>query len=67
MNPHTFDPTLHTGPLPSPCISVCQMNRLTGLCEGCWRTIDEIVDWSVASEAEKLQIWTAIGSRSHPP
>ena len=29
--------------VPSPCISVCQMNPATGLCSGCYRTVDEIV------------------------
>ena len=67
MNLKNFDPAQHTGPLPSPCISLCEMNRDTGLCKGCWRNIDEIMDWSVASEAEKLQIWTAIRQRRAAP
>ncbi len=29
----------------SPCIGVCAMNETTGLCEGCFRTIDEIREW----------------------
>ena len=30
----------------SPCINLCRMHAPTGLCEGCLRTIDEIVRWS---------------------
>ena len=63
MDVKKFDPVTHRGPLPSPCISVCQMHPRTGFCIGCFRTMDEISDWSVASESQKLQIWTAIGNR----
>lgn len=63
MHPANFNPSDHVGPLPSPCISLCQMNPTSGLCNGCWRTIDEITNWSVASEAKKMQIWIAISQR----
>jgi len=29
----------------SPCIAVCVMNTETGLCKGCYRTLDEIENW----------------------
>lgn len=58
-----FDPEAHAGPLPSPCINVCQMDASSGLCEGCWRTIAEIVAWGTASEAEKRAIWLEIKRR----
>jgi uncharacterized protein len=29
----------------SPCIGVCSMDDLTGLCQGCYRTLTEIQDW----------------------
>lgn len=61
--PHTFDPLTHQGKLPSPCISLCVMTPSTGLCEGCHRTIDEIVGWSSASETAKRAIWLAIIER----
>ena len=63
MNPANFNPIEHVGPLPSPCISLCQMNPVNGLCIGCWRTIDEITNWSVASESKKMQVWLAISQR----
>jgi predicted Fe-S protein YdhL (DUF1289 family) len=58
-----FDPRLHAGALPSPCISICTMNSQTGLCDGCLRTIDEIAQWSSASEEVKLAIWLDIKRR----
>ena len=35
------------GPVPSPCISVCRMDAVTGWCEGCFRTLDEIAGWGM--------------------
>lgn len=29
----------------SPCIGVCAIDDLSGLCAGCYRTIDEIQGW----------------------
>jgi uncharacterized protein len=29
----------------SPCIGVCSMDDLTGVCLGCYRTIEEIQGW----------------------
>ncbi|WP_457306584.1 YbaK/EbsC family protein [Polaromonas sp. P5_E6] len=49
--------------VPSPCISVCRMNSTSGLCEGCFRTRDEIAQWSGADDTAKRHIWTSIGQR----
>lgn len=50
-------------PVPSPCISLCQMVAATGLCEGCLRTIDEIVAWGTADDAYKRGVWAEIRRR----
>ena len=50
-------------PVPSPCIDVCKMSPVTGLCEGCLRTIDEIVAWRHADDAYKRTVWAAIRRR----
>lgn len=59
-------------PVPTPCISICKMDRALGtaaeraaggLCVGCLRTIDEIVDWGKASDDEKRAIVAAIDGR----
>jgi prolyl-tRNA editing enzyme YbaK/EbsC (Cys-tRNA(Pro) deacylase)/predicted Fe-S protein YdhL (DUF1289 family) len=49
--------------VPSPCISVCRMNEVTGLCEGCLRTLDEIRQWANADDSAKRTIWTRIEQR----
>ena len=58
-----FDPNAHQGPLPSPCVNICKMDEQSGLCQGCWRTIDEIVAWSSASEDTKHAVWLRIKQR----
>lgn len=49
--------------VPSPCISVCQMEEATGLCLGCRRTIDEIRDWIILTPDEKRAVLARIAQR----
>ncbi|MGH8846809.1 MAG: YbaK/EbsC family protein [Polaromonas sp.] len=49
--------------VPSPCISVCRMSATTGLCEGCFRTRDEIAAWSSADDDSKRGLWRVIEQR----
>lgn len=53
-----------TDALPSPCISLCQMDDQSGLCLGCFRDIDEICRWSAMGEAEKRRVWSMIEQRA---
>lgn len=53
---------INSGP-PSPCISVCQMDPLTGFCIGCTRTIDEIRDWIISTPDERNAILKKIAER----
>ncbi len=41
---------------PSPCTSLCVLDRSTGWCEGCGRTLDEIARWSSMTAAEKWSL-----------
>ncbi|QGZ40479.1 hypothetical protein IP92_03352 [Pseudoduganella flava] len=50
-------------PVPSPCVSLCKMNRDTGYCEGCLRTIDEIVAWANADDDYKRAVWAQLRVR----
>ena len=49
--------------VPSPCISVCQMEEATGLCLGCRRTVDEIRDWIILTPDEKRAVLARIADR----
>ncbi|HMA07158.1 MAG TPA: DUF1289 domain-containing protein [Ramlibacter sp.] len=53
--------------VPSPCISVCKVDPVTQLCEGCFRTLDEIADWSRMADERKREVWRRIGERALPP
>jgi len=56
MNPQRND-------LQSPCVNVCQMNPFTGLCRGCFRTLDEIAGWLDFSVSEKLEVFKHLDER----
>jgi hypothetical protein len=49
--------------LPSPCISICKLNKSTGFCDGCFRTEDEIALWSSMSEEDKLNMLNILRQR----
>ena len=58
----------HVDPeVPSPCISVCQMNPATDLCSGCYRTVEEIASWSRLDDPQRLAVWERIEERQQPP
>jgi len=56
------------GVVPSPCIDVCRIDEVCGLCMGCWRSLDEIADWSAMDARAKLAVWDSLAKRriDHP-
>lgn len=48
---------------PSPCTRVCVLDEHTGLCRGCYRTLDEIAGWSGFSADEKRAILWNLDAR----
>jgi hypothetical protein len=59
-----LDPPKAGHPVGSPCISVCRMDQSTGWCEGCLRSIDEIVAWGRYTPQERLQVWRDLNRRA---
>jgi predicted Fe-S protein YdhL (DUF1289 family) len=49
--------------VPSPCIGICSIDLDTDLCNGCFRTMDEISNWFDASVQEKQKILESIAAR----
>jgi predicted Fe-S protein YdhL (DUF1289 family) len=47
----------------SPCVKVCVIDKASGLCGGCGRTLDEIARWGGMSEAERAHIMAALPQR----
>jgi predicted Fe-S protein YdhL (DUF1289 family) len=60
---HAVLPPEQQTPVPSPCISMCKMAPATGLCEGCMRTIEEIIGWSGQGDDYKRAVWAEIRRR----
>ncbi len=55
--------------IPSPCVNVCRMDTGSGLCEGCFRTIEDIREWGRSDDAAKKVMWSQITERlrqTHP-
>lgn len=59
----TVLPSAWSSPVPSPCVSLCKMNRDSGLCEGCLRTLDEIIAWGKADDDFKRTVWAQLPRR----
>jgi hypothetical protein len=47
----------------SPCNKVCVMNEATGLCRGCYRTLDEIACWGTMSDKERSAVLAELPAR----
>ncbi len=50
--------------VPSPCVSVCQMDSATGWCAGCLRTLDEIAVWARLAEGPRRAVWQGLSARA---
>jgi len=49
--------------LPSPCISVCQLDPVSGQCIGCFRTGAEIAAWRSMTPGDQRELLDAIRDR----
>ena len=47
----------------SPCIGVCSMDDLSGLCQGCYRTLDEIQQWWDFDNTQKQAVVDSASAR----
>ena len=47
----------------SPCVNVCVIDRATGWCKGCGRTLGEIAGWGMASPVEKQAVLARLPGR----
>ena len=49
--------------LPSPCISICKLNKSTGFCDGCFRTINEISQWPSMTDVDRMSLLETLRQR----
>jgi hypothetical protein len=47
----------------SPCNNVCTIDRPTGLCAGCYRTLEEIAGWTDLSAEQKRAVLAVLVAR----
>jgi hypothetical protein len=47
----------------SPCVGVCQIDRETRFCLGCWRTIEEIAHWARYGDPQRLEVLERLRER----
>ncbi len=47
----------------TPCIKLCIIDPPSGLCQGCGRTVTEIQQWSVITEASRLAVMATLPQR----
>jgi predicted Fe-S protein YdhL (DUF1289 family) len=47
----------------SPCIGVCRIDPISGWCEGCARSLDEIAIWPSANDDQRSEILARIATR----
>ncbi len=48
----------------SPCVQVCVIHPDARICTGCYRTIEEIADWSRMTSSERRAIIAALPDRA---
>lgn len=47
----------------SPCVNVCQMDPVRGVCLGCCRTLDEIARWGGMDHSQQARLLAELPER----
>ncbi len=49
--------------VPSPCVKICVLDPVTRMCQGCYRTIDEVAEWVEYTPEEKRAVLERVERR----
>jgi predicted Fe-S protein YdhL (DUF1289 family) len=52
-----------TSSMMTPCIDVCSLHPVAGLCIGCGRTVDEIARWAGMTDGERSAVMALLPQR----
>lgn len=55
--------TRKPAPIESPCINICRIEKASGLCIGCWRSIREITQWGRMAPEQRQDIMADLPKR----
>lgn len=47
----------------TPCIKICRIEPASGLCIGCWRSIDEIMRWTRMTDDQRRRVMQDLPNR----
>jgi predicted Fe-S protein YdhL (DUF1289 family) len=50
-------------PIRTPCIQVCVLDEDSGLCLGCFRTLEEIADWARLGDPARAALMARLPAR----
>jgi len=50
-------------PIATPCVKVCVLDTASGLCLGCYRTLEEISGWALRTDDERAAITADLRDR----
>ena len=50
-------------PILTPCVKVCFMDDESGLCLGCFRTLQEVAGWSRLGDGDRAAVMAELPSR----
>jgi predicted Fe-S protein YdhL (DUF1289 family) len=53
----------HAMPVESPCNKVCTIDPASQLCRGCGRTLTEIAQWTVLTDAARARVMAELPQR----
>jgi hypothetical protein len=57
------EPRQPPAPIKTPCIKVCVVDGESGLCLGCFRTLQEVAGWAGFSDSERDRLMAELPAR----
>jgi len=45
----------------TPCVAICSLDPVNGICNGCGRTYEEIQDWDGFTNEQRMEIMKRLG------
>ena len=57
------EPARPPAPIKTPCVKVCVVDGESGLCLGCYRTLQEVAGWASFSDAQREVLMAELPGR----